>query len=151
MLYQVAEQMDQLEGSVPGSTTILVAGEDSATTGVYYAIPVVVDNTASSTATTTTTTASSDTSFLTTTTTASQDTTTTVTTNGTSGLASSSTLSDLDDEYAQFAAEHSHLPGESFGHDGLVGKGSIVKAEPLQLFSDPSDPSQSETVEMFTM
>ncbi|KAG0710016.1 hypothetical protein GWK47_023654 [Chionoecetes opilio] len=137
--------MDQLEGNVPGSTTILVAGEDSATTGVYYAIPVVMDddnNTSNGNS--------------------NQDTANTdVTTNGTSVSSPSEGPSslqevnlgdeDLDDEYAQFAAEHSHLGNDEFSSDSLGGKGSIVKAEPLPLFTDPSDPSQTETIEMFTM
>ncbi|XP_069172884.1 myoneurin isoform X2 [Procambarus clarkii] len=160
--FKVAEQMDQLEGNVSGSTTILVAGEDSATTGVYYAIPVVMDNTATSTATTTAHT------FLATTSIPSQQqhTSTTITnsitTNGTSMISSAPVVSsglqevnlgqeDIDEEYAQFAAEHSHIGSENFNADSLGNKGSIVKAEPLQLFTDPSDPSQSETVEMFTM
>ncbi|KAG7158902.1 putative Myoneurin-like 7 [Homarus americanus] len=161
--FKVAEEMDQLEGNVSGSTTILVAGEDSATTGVYYAIPVVMDNSATTTATTTAHT------FLTTTPISSQHqqiTSTnignTITTNGTPMVTTARIVSsglqdvhlgqeELDDEYAQFAAEHSHIGSESFGGDSLGGKGSIVKAEPLQLFTDPSDPSESETVEMFTM
>ncbi|XP_063883376.1 myoneurin-like isoform X1 [Scylla paramamosain] len=148
--FKVAEQMDQLEGNVPGSTTILVAGEDSATTGVYYAIPVVMDdNTNSSTAN-----SSNQDS-------ANNDITNTITTNGTAISSPSEGPSslqevnlgdeDLDDEYAQFAAEHSHLGSDGFNSDSLGGKGSIVKAEPLSLFTDPSDPSQTETVEMFTM
>lgn len=151
--------MDQLEGNVPGSTTILVAGEDSATTGVYYAIPVMMDeNTNTSTAD------SSPQNFLTNTTSTTsshQDTASTTTTNGTTISSPSEGPSslqevnledeDLDDEYAQFAAEHSHLGSDEFNSDSLGGKGSIVKAEPLPLFTDPSDPSQTETVEMFTM
>lgn len=142
--------MDQLEGNVPGSTTILVAGEDSATTGVYYAIPVVMDdNNDSSTANS----SNQDT--------ANSDITSTITTNGTAISSPSEGPSslqevnlgdeDLDDEYAQFAAEHSHLGNDGFNSDSLGGKGSIVKAEPLSLFTDPSDPSQTESVEMFTM
>lgn len=148
--FKVAEQMDQLEGNVPGSTTILVAGEDSATTGVYYAIPVVMDdNNDSSTANS----SNQDT--------ANSDITSTITTNGTAISSPSEGPSslqevnlgdeDLDDEYAQFAAEHSHLGNDGFNSDSLGGKGSIVKAEPLSLFTDPSDPSQTESVEMFTM
>lgn len=162
LFVQVAEQMDQLEGNVPGSTTILVAGEDSATTGVYYAIPVMMDDN-----TNTSTSDSSPQTFLgnATSTTSNQDTATTVTstttTNGTTISSPSEGPSslqevnledeDLDDEYAQFAAEHSHLGSDGFNSDSLGGKGSIVKAEPLPLFTDPSDPSQTETVEMFTM
>ena len=158
MFYQVAEQMDQLEGNVPGSTTILVAGEDSATTGVYYAIPVVMDDN------TTTSTANSPQNYSSTSSnqdTANTDITNTITTNGTAISSPSEGPSslqevnlgdeDLDDEYAQFAAEHSHLGNDGFNSDSLGGKGSIVKAEPLSLFTDPSDPSQTETVEMFTM
>lgn len=161
--FKVAEQMDQLEGNVPGSTTILVAGEDSATTGVYYAIPVMMDEN-----TNTSTVDSSPQTFLTNTTSTTsshQDTastnTSTITTNGTAISSPSEGPSslqevnledeDLDDEYAQFAAEHSHLGNDGFDSDSLGGKGSIVKAEPLPLFTDPSDPSQTETVEMFTM
>lgn len=155
--------MDQLEGNVPGSTTILVAGEDSATTGVYYAIPVVMDST--STTTSTTTTAHT---FLTSTPVTSNqqltstNITNTISTNGTTMISPTPTVSsalqevhlgqeEIDEEYAQFAAEHSHIGSEGFSADSLGGKGSIVKAEPLQLFTDPSDPLQSETVEMFTM
>lgn len=160
--FKVAEQMDQLEGNVPGSATILVAGEDSATTGVYYAIPVVMDNTTTSTAAATTTTAHT---FLATTSISSQQhltSTNTITSNGTSMISATPVVSsglqevhlgqdDIDEEYAQFAAEHSHIGNEGFNAESLSNKGSIVKAEPLQLFTDPSDPSQSETVEMFTM
>lgn len=161
--FKVAEQMDQLEGNVPGSTTILVAGEDSATTGVYYAIPVVMDSTTTTTSTTTTNhtflTATSVTSHQQIT---STNITNTISTNGTTMISSTPSVSsalqevhlgqeEIDEEYAQFAAEHSHIGSEGFSADSLGGKGSIVKAEPLQLFTDPSDPSQSETVEMFTM
>ncbi|XP_069984131.1 myoneurin isoform X1 [Penaeus vannamei] len=160
--FKVAEQMDQLGNSVSGSTTILVAGEDSAATGVYYAIPVVMDSTSTTTATTTAP------SFLTATSMSShqaasgENVTSTMTSNGTAMVSTSSTggqalqqvhlaQEEIDEEYAQFAAEHSHIGSEEFSPDSLGGKGSIVKAEPLQLFTDPSDPSQAETVEMFTM
>ncbi|XP_064105503.1 myoneurin-like isoform X2 [Macrobrachium nipponense] len=166
--FKVAEQMDQLGANVPGSTTILVAGQDSATTGVYYAIPVVMENNTSSTTTTTTTSniiqsapTSSNQEV------ASQEAvtatvTSTVTANGTPMI--STTTSDasslqpvqfgqeeIDEEYAQFAAEHSHMESEGFQSEELNNKGSIVRAEPLQLFTDPNDPLQSESVEMFTM
>ncbi|KAK7082305.1 GDNF-inducible zinc finger protein [Halocaridina rubra] len=166
--FKVAEQMDQLGGNVPGSTTILVAGEDSATTGVYYAIPVVMENNTTCTSATKTATSlvqstpssskyESDSRDV-----VSATVTSTITTNGASSISASTSDSstfqsvhfghdELDDEYAQFAAEHSHMGNENFESDGLHGKGSIVKAEPLQLFSDPTDPSQTESVEMFTM
>lgn len=170
--------MDQLEGTVHGSTTILVAGEDSATTGLYYAIPVVMDSSGTTTTSktntsTATTTTTNPNTFLSRTATGPQSTsnilTRSNTTNGTSPahcLVSPTPTSgappslqevhlghdDIDDEYAQFTAEHSHMSSENFHAESLGGnKGSIVKAEPLQLFTDPSDPSQSETVEMFTM
>ncbi|XP_068215451.1 uncharacterized protein [Palaemon carinicauda] len=166
--FKVAEQMDQLGANVPGSTTILVAGQDSATTGVYYAIPVVMENNASSTTTTTTTSNIIQTAP----TSSNQEVagqevvsatvTSTVTTNGTPMISTTTSdasslqpvqfgQEDIDEEYAQFAAEHSHIESEGFQAEELNNKGSIVRAEPLQLFTDPNDPLQSESVEMFTM
>ena len=52
----------------------------------------------------------------------------------------------MDAEYAAFAAEHEHLEGAV--DMGLEPKGSIVKAEPLPIFSGDA---QSTSVEMFTM
>ena len=179
-IQKVAEQMDQLGANVPGSTTILVAGEDSATTGVYYAIPVVMENNTSTSSTTTTTTTVTTTvtktgtsaALQTAPTSSSQEVagreaisaavTSTVTANGTPIISTTTSNAaslqpvhfdqeEIDNEYAQFAAEHSHMGDESFEDESLNNKGSIVKAEPLRLFTDPDDPSQSETVEMFTM
>ncbi|CAL4115496.1 unnamed protein product [Meganyctiphanes norvegica] len=165
--FKVAEQMDQLGESEDGSTTILVAGEDSDSTGVYYAIPVVMESTGGHTATTITST------FMD----ASTDNGTHVTTNGASTGSAVTTFKaggnsalasvqleheEFDEEYAQFAAEHSHIGNESFEAaveggieevvDDSINKGLIVKAEPLEHYSDSRNPTpQTETVEMFTM
>lgn len=167
--FKVAEQMDQLhsEGG-DGSTTILVAGEDSDSTGVYYAIPVVMESTGGQTKTTITPTFMD--SHI--------DNATHVTMNGSTGTAirrfktnDNSTLAavqlehdEFDEEYAQFAAEHSHIGNdESFEaavdegvmdheEDEVLNKGLIVKAEPLELHTDPRNTNKTtETLEMFTM
>ena len=146
--------MDQLN---EGNPTILVAGDDSESTGVYYAIPVVMGSSDSESGTTNTVTYSIPSDI--TNGTNQSSFATTVASTKSSSASTSTTFSnanheEIDAEYAQFAAEHAHISPENFVSANNISisnnKGSIVKAEPLQICSDTSGQT-TQTIEMFTM
>ena len=130
------------------SNTIIVAGDNEEGSEVYYAIPVVMGSTDtdSNTTNTTTYTITSSESLH------NGTPTTYITSNNVLNKNSnkSSCGEEVDNEYEEFTAEHSHITSENF-ITIPEAKGSIVKAEPLQICSDAGEQNNTQTMELYTM